>query len=204
MGIITESMGIRVGRQWLFRGLDCAVGQGECLALVGPNGAGKSSLLRVLYGMQAPAEGRVEVAGRIPDERSVEFRRQVSVLLDDSDVFAELTPVQHIELLAGSFGTEVDSARLLAEAGLDERSGVAAGSLSAGQRRRLMLLGATARPFEVLLLDEPERALDADGRDWLAGLVRRAKENGAAIVVATHHQPLLDTAESVITLPGAE
>ncbi|WP_216212001.1 ABC transporter ATP-binding protein [Amycolatopsis aidingensis] len=199
--ISAHGLGVHLGEEWLFRGVDGSLAPGECLALVGDNGTGKSTLLHCLYGMQTPTEGTVLVQGHAPDERDRSFRRRVSALLDDSDIFAELTPVQHLELLAGSFGFELgDPGELIADAGLAERAGVTAGQLSAGQRRRLLLLGATARPFEVLLLDEPERALDADGKGWLSTVVARATEAGAAVVLATHYPPLLDSADHVLDM----
>lgn len=198
-GIVVKNLGVRVSEQWLFQGLDMVVEPGECAAIIGPNGVGKSTVLRCLYGVQEPQHGTVSVAGSAPDERDVEFRRKVSVLLDDSDFFAELNPVQHLELLAGSFGVKLgDTAELLADAGLDDRATVSAGRFSAGQRRRLLLLGATARPHKVLLLDEPERALDVEGKEWLTSLVARSTKAGAAVVLATHHPALLDIADSVV------
>ncbi|MEU6644978.1 ATP-binding cassette domain-containing protein [Saccharomonospora sp. NPDC046836] len=198
--IDVDDVGVQAGDHWLFRGLGWRVGAEECLALVGPNGSGKSTMLRCLYGTQQPTEGVVTVGGEVPDERQRDFRRAVSTLLDDSDFFAELTPVQHLDLIAGSFGVELDYDALLADAGLNERATVAAGQFSAGQRRRLLLLGATARPFDVLLLDEPERALDAAGKEWLTEVVARAVESGAAVVLATHHPPLLASADQVVEL----
>ncbi|EFL11964.1 MULTISPECIES: ABC transporter ATP-binding protein [Actinomycetes] len=196
-----RGLGVKAGDLWLLEGLDFSVDPGECAVLVGPNGVGKSTLLRCLYGMQEPQRGRVLIDGAKPDERSVSFRRKVSVLFDDSDFFAELTPLQHLELLFSSFGEDLgDYEELLADAGLAERARVTAGHFSAGQRRRLLLLGVTARPHRVLLLDEPERALDTAGKEWLVKLIGRSTAAGAAVVVATHHQPLLDTADSVLEL----
>jgi ABC-2 type transport system ATP-binding protein len=83
---------------------------------------------------------------------------------------------------------------------LAELAHLTAGRFSAGQRRRLLLLGATARPHEVLLLDAPERALDTEGKQWLTSLVVRSTDAGAAVVLATHHPPLLDIADSVLEL----
>lgn len=162
--------------------------------LTGANGAGKSTFLRCLYGIEQPTEGAITVCGDAPDERSNAFRRKVSVLLDDSATFDELTPRQHLDLLCRSFGdpAPADAADLLAPAGLSGRSDVQAARLSAGQRRRLLLVAATARPHEVLLLDEPERALDADGRAWLVELVGSARRGGVAVVVASHHRLLID------------
>ncbi|MFD8491909.1 ATP-binding cassette domain-containing protein [Amycolatopsis sp. NPDC059657] len=197
--IEVDGLGVQLADDWLFSELDLVVEPGECAAIIGPNGTGKSTLLRCLYGMQAPTTGEIKVAGMAPDERRVEFRRAVSVLMDDSDFFAELTPIQHLELLAGSFRFDLgDFGALLADAGLGERANLPAGLFSAGQRRRLMLLGATVRPHDVLLLDEPERALDVDGKDWLTALIARSTAAGAAVVVATHHPPLLEAADSVL------
>ncbi|PRX47633.1 ABC transporter family protein [Prauserella shujinwangii] len=196
--VAARGLGVRAGDHWLFRGLDLTVAAGESAVVAGPNGSGKSTLLRCLYGMEAPAEGELRVCGQVPDERERDFRRRVSVLLDDSEFFGELTPAQHVELLAGSFGADADIGKALADVGLADRAAVPAGLLSAGQQRRLLLLGATARPFDVLLLDEPERALDVAGKEWLTELVGRVAAAGAAVVVATHHPPLLSVADHVV------
>ncbi|MBB2939298.1 ABC-type multidrug transport system ATPase subunit [Amycolatopsis bartoniae] len=199
MMIVADGLGVAAGGGWLFRGLDFAVGQGGCLVLRGTNGSGKSTLLHCLYGIRPPDDGQVAIGGAPPDERSVAFRRRVSVLLDDSALFAELTARQHLDLLVRSFpGRMADPVELLAWAGLDHRADVPAGQLSAGQRRRLLLLAAVARPHEVLLLDEPEQALDAAGRRWVTELIRGSLTEGASVVVASHHQPLADGVASAV------
>ncbi|MCP2301405.1 ABC transporter ATP-binding protein [Actinokineospora globicatena] len=184
-----RGVGVLVGdERWLFRGLDLAVPAGRCLALTGENGSGKSTLLRALYGLQELTEGTVLVAGHTPDEADIAFRRDVSVLLDDSAVFDEFTPGQHFDLLGGG-----QPAHELPE--------VPARGLSAGQRRRLLLLGALTKPHKALLLDEPERAVDASGRDWLKQMVNAAKGAGSAVVLASHYPPLVDAvADEVIEL----
>lgn len=191
---------MRAGEHWLFRGLDLSAGAGECVVLTGANGSGKSTLLHCLYGLRRPTEGTVQVLGAEPDERSVAFRRRVAVLLDDSDFFAELSPRQHLELLFSAFEVSSDPLEWLAWAGLSSRADVHAYHLSAGQRRRLLLLGAIARPHEVLLLDEPERALDAQGKEWLADVVAAELSEQRTVVLATHHPPLLAVADHRVPL----
>lgn len=190
-----------VGEQWLFQDLALDVGTGECLVLAGHNGSGKSTLLHLLYGLREPTGGTIEVAGQAPDERDVEFRRKVAVLLDDSELFVELSPRQHLEMLLGTFDADLsDIDGWLEHAALDERADVHAYYLSAGQRRRLLLLGAIARPHDVLLLDEPERALDKQGKKWLEVIVANERDLGRTVVIASHHPPLTDVADHVVHL----
>lgn len=201
MTVKAAGLGMHVGDHWLFQDLDLDVGAGECLVLAGPNGSGKSTLLHLLYGVREPSAGSVQVAGRTPDERDNDFRRKVAVLLDDSELFVELSPRQHLELLLGTFHADpADAGDWLAHAGLTERADVHAYYLSAGQRRRLLLLGAVARPHDVLLLDEPERALDTQGKDWLTEVVDQEREQGRTVVIATHHPPLVELGDHVVHL----
>jgi ABC-2 type transport system ATP-binding protein len=200
--VVADQLGIMAGDDWLFRELDVGLTAGQCLAVTGPNGTGKSSLLACLYGTRSHAEGRVVVCGGPPDERSSAFRRAVSVLLDDSALFDELSPRQHLDLLLRSFpGARMPDdpvAELLTPAGIGHRADVPAGKLSAGQRRRLLMVGALARPHEVVLLDEPERALDAEGLEWLAGLVNTDTAAGSVAVLATHSRVLVDACADLI------
>jgi ABC-type multidrug transport system ATPase subunit len=200
--VVTSGFGVSAGDDWLFRDLDVTIAPGQCLALTGPNGTGKSTILHCLYGLRTPTDGDVTVGGERPDERSAAFRRTVSVLLDDSALFDELSPRQHLDLLFRSFpGADPPDGIVedwLVPAGLGHRVDVAAGNLSAGQRRRLLLLGALARPHDLVLLDEPERALDTAGLDWLAGLVNADTEGGAAAVLATHSHVLVDACADLV------
>ncbi|QRP46176.1 ATP-binding cassette domain-containing protein [Amycolatopsis sp. FDAARGOS 1241] len=192
MLVSTRDLTVEVGAASLFSGLDLAVDTGECLVVTGANGAGKSTLLRCLYLLQRPSSGTVSVCGAAPDERSAAFRRRVSVVLDDSALFEELTARQHLDLLGRSFGV----ARPV-PAALASRADVPAGDPSAGRRRRLLLHAAVARPHSVLLLDEPERALDAEGLSWLTTLVGQS----LSVVVDSHRRPLAATvADYVVDL----
>ncbi len=200
MTVKAFGLGMFVGEQWLFRDLGLAVGAGESMVLAGQNGSGKSTILNLLYGTRQATEGTIEVVGRVPDERDAGFRRQVSVLLDDSELFVELSPRQHLELLVNTYGGDRDVEGWLDYAGLADRADVHAYYLSAGQRRRLLLAGAIARPHDVLLLDEPERALDTQGKEWLTDVVRHERAEGVAVVLASHHPPLTEVADHVVRL----
>ncbi|WP_026425244.1 ABC transporter ATP-binding protein [Actinokineospora inagensis] len=198
MTVEVLALGVRVGGAPLFDDVTFTVDKGQCVVVSGRNGCGKSTLLGCLYGTHCPSSGVVRVCGMTPDERSLRFRRRVSTVLDDSALFDDLSPRQHLDLLLRSFPAVAgDTDHWLFAAGLGERAEVPAISLSAGQRRRLLLVAAVARDHDVLLLDEPERALDTAGREWLTGLITADTRRGAAVVVASHHGPLADKTGAV-------
>jgi ABC-2 type transport system ATP-binding protein len=179
---------------------------GEAVALTGRNGAGKSTLLRCLVGADRPDEGTVKVNGNPMSEASPEIRRDVATVIDDLDFFPDLSVVEHLDLLARAHGLAdpddlVDE--VLEEVQLVPQSGQLPGTLSSGQRRRLALATAFVRPRKLLIMDEPEQRLDTEGVVWLAERLKAERQQGLAIVFASHEPVLVDqVATRVIELGG--
>ena len=165
------------------------VAAGTALGVVGPNGAGKSTVLHTLVGLLPPLGGAVLFAGRPVDEREAPFRRAVATVLDDDAFFPSLTGEEHLLLTARGHGV-ADAERVVADEvaafGLRERAGALPSALSSGQRRRLALAAALVRPARLLVLDEPERRLDAEMRRRLAARLAAAVAAGTAVVFASH------------------
>ncbi|PFG20136.1 ABC transporter ATP-binding protein [Serinibacter salmoneus] len=167
---------------------------GRALAVVGANGTGKSTLLRAVAGVLAPLAGRVDVLGTEVDEREATFRAAVSTVMDEDASFPSLTVREHLLLLARGHGVMQASdlvTDLVAEFGLTDRERAMPTALSSGQRRRMLLAAAFVRPRKVLLLDEPEQRLDAGMRDRLAQRLNDERNDGVAIVMATHDPKLV-------------
>jgi ABC-type multidrug transport system ATPase subunit len=174
-------------------GFNLEVAAGEAVALTGRNGAGKSTVLRCLIGADRADEGTVEINGIRASETNPQIRRDVATVIDDLDFFPDLSVVEHLDLLARAHGiADPDAAvdEVLHEVQLVPQSGQLPGTLSSGQRRRLALATAFVRPRKLLVLDEPEQRLDAEGVAWLADRLVAERERGLAIVMATH-EPLL-------------
>lgn len=174
--------------------VDLVVGDGQMLAVIGANGSGKSTLLRAFLGLLEPLAGTVEVLGRAVDEREREFRTHVAGVLDADAYFPGLTTREHLVLTARghavrSAGAAVDT--LLDLFGLTDRANAFPESLSSGQRRRLLLAAAFARPRRLLVLDEPEQRLDVRMRRTLATMLGEDAGRGVSIVFATHDADLL-------------
>ena len=184
------------GPNTIFDKFNLEVRAGEAIALTGRNGAGKSTLLRCLIGADRPDDGTVEVCGNKMAETSPQIRRDVATVIDDLDFFPDLSVVEHLDLLARAHGiNDPDSVvdEVLEEVQLVPQSGQLPGTLSSGQRRRLALATAFVRPRRLLVLDEPEQRLDTEGVAWLAERLKSERQQGLAIVFASHEPSLVAT-----------
>lgn len=169
---------------------------GEVLGLTGANGSGKTTLLRVLGGLLEPTAGSVEIVGRRPDDRDPVFRTALAALIGAPQTARDLTVLEHLQFIAATWGTGAAAARsrgeeLLAELRIDALGARFPHELSSGQSQLVALALTLARPFRVLLLDEPEQRLDPERLDLVIGAIRARAENGTAVVLASHSPRLL-------------
>lgn len=194
--IVARDVDVELGGVPVLRGVDLTVAPGEVVAVLGANGVGKTTLLRCLAGLQRTA-GEVSVLGRPPVD-APEFWREVALVGDEPTWYPGLTVREHVELMRAVHGPgrlEVAAAVELFElSGCADR---APSSLSTGQRQRLSLAMALLRPSRLLLLDEPERGLDAAFRGRLAGLLSEYAADGGAVVMVTHDPRFAENARHV-------
>lgn len=165
---------------------------GGLFALTGPNGAGKSTLLRALAGVQPLAGGRIEIDGHDLWRAPVPARRQLGYLPESPELFPYLTARELLRTANAVRGVAATAgedrfARWVRSGALDLRIG----TLSAGQRRKLALVAATSHEPRVLLLDEPDNALDAAAVADLRALLLAWRDEGRTLVVATHRADAL-------------
>lgn len=174
---------VRGGRE-VFARLDFEANAREALAVVGPNGSGKTSLLRLIAGLLAPADGSIALEG---GEKELTLPEQ-SHYLGHRDALKPALSVSENLLFWRDFlgGTTSDPAESLATVELDHAAQLPAAFLSAGQRRRLSIARLLTVQRPVWLLDEPTNALDTAGQKLFSTLMGDHLARGGLIVAATH------------------
>jgi ABC-type multidrug transport system ATPase subunit len=169
----------RYGAKTALRSATFDVERNGALVVTGPNGAGKTTLLRLLVGLAAPTRGSVDVGFE---------RGRVGFLGHEPLLYRDLTAFENLELFGRLYRVPERRERigmLLERFGLWDARGERVASLSRGMTQRLALCRTLLHEPDLLVLDEPHSALDADGAalldSELAGMAGRR-----TLVVATH------------------
>jgi len=174
--------------------LDLSVKQGELLAFLGPNGAGKTTTIRLLTGLIRPNEGTAQVAGYDIGENATAVKRQVGVVPQRSNLYAEMSARQNLVFCCQLYGLpravwRQRSDELLATFELSDRADTAFGALSGGMKRRLTIAAALVHRPRVLFLDEPTMGLDVRSARHLRAMIARLRSEGVTIFLTTHMIP---------------
>ena len=162
---------------WVLRGLDLEVRQGEVHALVGGNGCGKSTLLALIAGTRRAQRGEVRSA----------ISAKAMLPQDPKALFAEERVDEELMEWAHIGGYDVDEVQaMMGELGLADRAGLHPYDLSGGQRQMLALGKLLLVHPRLLLLDEPTKGLDRAAREHVAGMIEAARRDGVTVIVSTH------------------
>lgn len=167
--LVASGLAKRYRRAFALEGIDFAIGEGECIALLGPNGSGKTTLLTMLAGVSRPSAGTMSWrAGSVA---------KLGWVPHDPAVYSRLTTRENLRLFAALEGSRDPAGaaeQLLERADLQQYADRLAIRLSTGTRQRLNLAIALAGEPSILLLDEPTATLSPDQRyrlwSWLDDL----------------------------------
>ena len=175
-------------------GVDLSIPVGASLALVGANGAGKSTLFKVISGLLPARAGTVRMFGHglgachqrvvyLPQRSEIDWHFPMSVLdlvLTGRYVYLgwfARPRKQDVDIALGS----------LSQVGAADLRDKQIGKLSGGQQQRVLIARALAQNADLLLLDEPLNAIDAQTRGTVERVLEEIKSRGKTVLVATHH-----------------
>ncbi len=209
MRIEVDGIAKRFGEFVALEDVSLEVPEGGLTALLGPSGSGKSTLLRIIAGLETPDSGQVRIAGQDvtrarPQDRGIGFVFQHYAAFAHMSVFENVAFGLKIRK-RGSAEVRAKVEELLALVGLTQWAGQRPHQLSGGQRQRMALARALAVEPQVLLLDEPFGALDANVRAELRRWLRRLHdEQGVTTVLVTHDQEeAMEVADTIAVMNKA-
>ena len=189
------------------RDFSLEVEPGEMVAIVGRSGSGKTTFLNQVGCLDRPTSGRLWIAGQevtqLPEKDLVAFRRDhIGFVFQLFYLIPTLTALENVALPTMFAGRSAEErARELSErVGLGEKLGVRPNSMSGGDRQRVAIARALINTPQLLLADEPTGRLESEARDDVLALFNELRQDGLAIIIATHDLEQASRADRVIEL----
>jgi heme exporter protein A len=192
------------GERAALDGLGFELEAGASMVVLGPNGAGKTTLLRILATLLRPTGGELRVLGCELPKEAWKLRGRIGYLGHEPLLYRDLSGRENLRFHARLHGLDEAAAAarieaVLAATGMERRAGSRVAELSAGMRQRLAIARCVLHEPQLLLLDEPDSNLDAEGRELARGLI--GPGSGRTRVIVTHDpERFLPEADRVLRL----
>ena len=185
------------------------VRKGEVLGFLGPNGAGKSTTMKMLTCYIAPTAGVASVAGHDVFDDSLEVRRRIGYLPEDTPLYRDMTVHEYLEFAAEMRQMDATTrGRRIKEiggrCGLRDVAGKLVGELSKGYRQRLGLAQAMLHDPDILILDEPTSGLDPNQIVEIRQLIKELGQE-KTVILSTHILPEVQaTCSRILIISGGK
>ncbi len=194
----------------IVRGIKFDVQPGEAVGVIGPSASGKSTLARALVSIWQPVSGEIRLDGATLDQWSeADFGKLVGYLPQDVGLFNGTVASNIARLQENADESEIVLAAERAGAhdvilklpnGYDTEIGEGGAQLSGGQRQRVGLARALFGDPPLLVFDEPNANLDAEGEQSLIHAIRQAKERGRAVIVMAHRPSAIAICDRLLVM----
>ncbi|MBR5490106.1 MAG: ABC transporter ATP-binding protein [Oscillospiraceae bacterium] len=171
-----KDFSLSFGQEKIIDSFSLHLDKGEKIALMGPSGCGKTSLLRAIAGLIKPQEGSISLGGT------------VSCIFQEPRLLPWLSAAENVNaVLSDSIATMAEAQKWLEAVGLGDSGDKLPSQLSGGMQQRVSIARALAYGGDILLLDEPMKAMDADTADAVAKLIMEHAKDKTLIIV-THDE----------------
>lgn len=181
------------GATEVLHGLNLRIARGQLAALLGPSGCGKSTLLRAIAGLNSIDEGEIIIDGKRVDGLAPKDRG-LGMVFQHYALFPNMNVLDNVKFGLEMKGVDkktrdTEAKKMIDLVGLTGKEDAYPANLSGGQQQRVALARSLVTKPDVLLLDEPLSALDAQIRVQLRGLIKSLQaELGITVILVTHDQ----------------
>lgn len=192
------------------KGINLEIIEGEFVCIEGPSGAGKTSILNLVGGLDKPTSGDIMVSGYHLNDHDEDFLaafrcEHVGFVFQSYNLISTLTALENVAFaleLAGISDERIIERplELLKQLGLSDRANHFPFQLSGGEQQRVAFARALANDPPIMLVDEPTANLDDETASDIVKILRRLKQKGKTVVVATHDQKIIQLADRVLRL----
>jgi len=181
------------------------VEEGKIVGFIGANGAGKTTTIKMLCGLTEPTSGEAMVAGFDVAHHPEQVRQSIGYMSQRFSLYSDLTVRENIEFYGGVYGLENIKLKerlewVIGVADLKGKENILTKDLPLGWRQRLALGCAVLHQPKVVFLDEPTSGVDPVIRDKFWELISRLSQEGATIIVTTHHLEEAEFCEAIIMM----
>jgi len=197
--VVIKGMKIVRDGKILIPNLDLSVPRGKVTGLLGPSGSGKTTIFRSIVGVQAIAEGSIQVLGL--EAGTLGLRNKIGYLTQSASIYADLTCEENLKYFSRILGTtEISVSQIIELVDLGSNREQLASTLSGGERARLALATALLGSPELLILDEPTVGLDPLLRKDLWKLFHRLAQQGKTLLISSHVMDEADRCDELTLL----
>ena len=195
MEIILNNVKKTIKKATVIDGISAKWTGGKVYGLCGYNGCGKTMLMRLVAGLIRPTEGSVTIDGKELG-KDIDFPESIGLMIENPAFLDHYTAMQNLQLVASlkKKTTREDCIDALKRVNLDPNDLRTFKKFSLGMKQRLGIAAAIFEKPDLILLDEPTNALDADGTELAAKIIREERKRGALIILACHERQFLENA----------
>ena len=188
MKLVVNHLNKKIHGKSILKDVNLKLESGKIYGIVGPNGSGKTMLFRALSGLMKINSGEV-----LLDEKKLhkdfEVIPNLGIVLENAGLYPDLTGLQNLQFLARAKKkvTEDEIKETIRRVGLNPEDKRTFHKYSLGMKQRIVLAQALMEKPDVLFLDEPTNALDADGIEDIRRIIIEEKNRGALVLIASHN-----------------
>ncbi len=199
MDIILKNVTKIIKRNTVVENVNLSLHSGTVYGLCGYNGCGKTMLMRLISGLIIPTNGEILVDGKKLGKQ-IDFPESMGILIENPSFLGSLSGFENLKMLASIKHTVADDIiiKTINRVGLDPKDKKKYRKYSLGMKHRLGVAAAIMETPELIILDEPTNALDADGVKIVQNIIMEEKARGALVIVTCHDKSVLEDVSDVI------